>query len=241
MENNMNEGKLTKSQYRTLRSNLAELPELQSGAASFISPSRSGSGSPSSERSIGFNVSALDYSMGKELLGLLHKYEALIRRGRSLTPPALLDREATVELEVAATVSFHLAHLEWTVQQDWVEEFAGLIKEVHAKGLSVTKRFVQKTRRIPCPTDRCEKKLAIDIESLMEDVKCLGCHGEWTVLRLIQLALSNPDKEFLLDIETICLWLGDTEKNVMKVIKANDIKKKSGLYNMKEIMNARVA
>jgi len=241
MENNMNEGRLTKSQYRTLRSNLAELPELQSGAASFISPSRSGSGSPSSERSIGFNVSALDYSMGKELLGLLHKYEALIRRGRSLTPPALLDREATVELEVAATVSFHLAHLEWTVQQDWVEEFAGLIKEVHAKGLSVTKRFVQKTRRIPCPTDRCEKKLAIDIESLMEDVKCLGCHGEWTVLRLIQLALSNPDKEFLLDIETICLWLGDTEKNVMKLIKANDIKKKSGLYNMKEIMNARVA
>jgi hypothetical protein len=241
MENNMNEGRLTKSQYRTLRSNLAELPELQSGAASFISPSRSGSGSPSSERSIGFNVSALDYSMGKELLGLLHKYEALIRRGRSLTPPALLDREATVELEVAATVSFHLAHLEWTVQQDWVEEFAGLIKEVHAKGLSVTKRFVQKTRRIPCPTDRCEKKLAIDIESLMEDVKCLGCHGEWTVLRLIQLALSNPDKEFLLDIETICLWLGDTEKNVMKVIKANDIRKKSGLYNMKEIMNARVA
>jgi hypothetical protein len=241
MENNMNEGKLTKSQYRTLRSNLAELPELQSGAASFISPSRSGSGSPSSERSIGFNVSALDYSMGKELLGLLHKYEALIRRGRSLTPPALLDREATVELEVAATVSFHLAHLEWTVQQDWVEEFAGLIKEVHAKGLSVTKRFVQKTRRIPCPTDRCEKKLAIDIESLMEDVKCLGCHGEWTVLRLIQLALSNPHKEFLLDIETICLWLGDTEKNVMKLIKANDIKKKSGLYNMKEIMNARVA
>ena len=237
----MNEGKLTKSQYRTLRSNLAELPELQSGAASFISPSRSGSGSPSSERSIGFNVSALDYSMGKELLGLLHKYEALIRRGRSLTPPALLDREATVELEVAATVSFHLAHLEWTVQQDWVEEFAGQVKEVHAKGLSVTKRFVQKTRRIPCPTDRCEKKLAIDIESLMGDVKCLGCHGEWTVLRLIQLALSNPDKEFLLDIETICLWLGDTEKNVMKVIKANDIRKKSGLYNMKEIMNARVA
>jgi hypothetical protein len=220
---------------------LTELPELQQGAASYVTPGRSGSGSPSTERSIGFNVNALDYSMGKELLGVMHKYEALIRRSRSLTPPALLEREATVELEVAATVSFHLAHLEWTVQQDWVEEFAGLIKEVHAKGLSVTKRFVQKTRRIPCPTDRCEKKLAIDIESLMGDVKCLGCHGEWTVLRLIQLALSNPDKEFLLDIETICLWLGDTEKNVMKVIKANDIKKKSGLYNMKEIMNARVA
>jgi hypothetical protein len=155
MENNMNEGKLTKSQYRTLRSNLAELPEPQSGAASFVSPGRSGSGSPSTERSIGFNVNALDYSMGKELLGVMHKYEALIRRGRSLTPPALLQREATVELEVAATVSFHLAHLEWTVQQDWVEEFAGLIKELHSKGMATNKKFIEQPRRIPCPTEEC--------------------------------------------------------------------------------------
>ena len=61
MDNNMNEGRLTKSQYRTLKSNLAELPELQQGAASYVTPGRSGSGSPSTERSIGFNVNALDY------------------------------------------------------------------------------------------------------------------------------------------------------------------------------------
>ena len=238
---NVESGQICKKCYSSLKFALTELPELQQGAAAFVTPGRSGSGSPSTERSIGFNVNALDYSMGKELLGLLHKYEALIRRGRTLTPPALLKREATVEKEVAATVSFHLAHLEWTVQQDWLEDFAGQVKEIHSKGMATNKKFIEKTRRIPCPTEACNKKLSIDIERLMENIKCLGCHGEWTVLRLIQLALTNPDKEFLLDIETICLWLGDTEKNIVKVIKANDIKKKSGLYNIKEIINARVA
>lgn len=232
---------LCKKCENTLRSNLEELPQLQADAASFITPSRSGSGAPSTERSIGFNVSALDYSMANELLKILHDYESIIRKQRELTRPALLLKKESRELEVAATVSFHLTHLDWSVKQDWVSQFAREVKEIHSKGLSVTKKFIEKTRRIPCPTDACNKKLAIDIESLMEDIKCLGCHGEWTVLRLIQLALTNPDKEFLLDIETICLWLGDTEKNIMKVIKANDIKKKSGLYNMKEIINARVA
>ena len=149
MDNNMNEGRLSRSQYRSLRSNLTELPELQSGAASFVTPGRSGSGTVSTERSIGFNVNALDYSMGNELLGVMHKYEAIIRRGRSLTPPALLKREATVDKEVAATVSFHLAHLEWTVQQDWVEEFAGLIKELHSKGMACNKKFIEQPRKIP--------------------------------------------------------------------------------------------
>ena len=170
MEDNMKHGKLTKVQYYALKSNLTELPELQQGAASFVTPGRSGSGTASTERSIGFNVNALDYSMGKELLGLLHKYEALIRRCRSLTPPALLKREATVEKEVAATVSFHLAHLDWTVQQDWVEEFAGLIKELHSKGMATNKRFIEQPRRIPCPTDDCKSHIVIDIENLMAGV-----------------------------------------------------------------------
>jgi hypothetical protein len=100
-------GQVCKKCYLSLKSALTELPALQEGAASFVTPGRSGSGSPSTERSIGLNVNALDYSMGKELLGVMHKYEAVIRRGRSLTPPALLKREATAEKEVAATVSFH--------------------------------------------------------------------------------------------------------------------------------------
>jgi hypothetical protein len=239
MDNNMNEGRLTKSQYRTLKSNLAELPELQSGAASYVTPGRSGSGSPSTERSIGFNVNALDYSMGKELLGTLHKYEALIRRGRSLTPPALLKREATVELEVAATVSFHLAHLEWTVQQDWVEEFAGSIKELHSKGMATNKKFIEQPRRIPCPTDECRSHIVIDIENLLAGVTCHKCRTSWTLYRLLALAMNNPDRRFWLDADAICLWMNITKVELNKIVRDYEIPTKNGLYDISAIAKAR--
>jgi hypothetical protein len=239
MDNNMNEGKLTKSQYRTLKSNLTELPELQQGAASYVTPGRSGSGSPSTERSIGFNVNALDYSMGKELLGVMHKYEAIIRRGRSLTPPALLQREATVEKEVAATVSFHLAHLEWTVQQDWVEEFAGLIKELHSKGMATNKKFIEQPRRIPCPTEECRAHIVIDIENLLAGVTCHKCRTSWTLYRLLGLAMANPNRTFWLDIDAICLWMNISKIDLNKIVREHHVPVKNGLYDISAIAKAR--
>ena len=230
---------MTKSQYRTLKSNLAELPELQQGAASYVTPGRSGSGSPSTERSIGFNVNALDYSMGKELLGVMHKYEALIRRGRSLTPPALLKREATVEKEVAATVSFHLAHLEWTVQQDWVEEFAGLIKELHSKGMATNKRFIEQPRKIPCPTDECRSHIVIDIENLLAGVTCHKCRTSWSLYRLLGLAMNNPNRTFWLDIDAICLWMNISKIDLNKIVKQHNVPMKNGLYDISAIAKAR--
>jgi hypothetical protein len=222
-----------------LKSALTELPELQSGAASFISPGRSGSGSPSTERSIGFNVNALDYSMGKELLGVLHKYEALIRRGRTLTPPALLKREATVDKEVAATVSFHLAHLEWTVQQDWLEEFAGLIKELHSKGMATNKKFIEQPRRIPCPTEECRAHIVIDIENLLAGVKCHKCRTSWTLYRLLALAMNNPNRTFWLDVEAICMWMNISKIDLNKIVRQHEIPMKNGLYDISAIAKAR--
>ncbi len=235
----MNEGRLSKSQYRSLRSNLTELPELQSGAASFVTPGRSGSGTVSTERSIGFNVNALDYSMANELLGVMHKYEAIIRRGRSLTPPALLKREATVEKEVAATVSFHLAHLEWTVQQDWVEEFAGLIKELHSKGMACNKKFIEQPRRIPCPTDECRSHIVIDIENLLAGVTCHKCRTSWTLYRLLGLAMNNPNRTFWLDVDAICLWMNISKIDLNKIVKDHNIPVKNGLYDISAIAKAR--
>ena len=218
---------------------LTELPELQQGAASFVTPGRSGSGSPSTERSIGFNVNALDYSMGKELLGLLHKYEALIRRGRTLTPPALLKREATVEKEVAATVSFHLAHLEWTVQQDWLEDFAGQVKELHSKGMATNKKFIEKPRRIPCPTDECRSHIVIDIENLLAGVRCHKCRTSWTLYRLLALAMNNPNRTFWLDIDAICMWMNISKTDLNKIVRQHNIPTKNGLYDISAIAKAR--
>ena len=232
-------GQICKKCYSLLKSMLTELPELQQGAASYVTPGRSGSGSPSTERSIGFNVNALDYSMGKELLGILHKYEALIRRARTLTPPALLKREATVEKEVAATVSFHLAHLEWTVQQDWLEDFAGLIKELHSKGMATNKKYIEQPRRIPCPTEECKAHIVIDIENLLAGVTCHKCRTSWTLYRLLALAMNNPNRTFWLDIDAICLWMNITKVQLNKIVKDHNIPVKNGLYDISAIAKAR--
>jgi hypothetical protein len=232
-------GQICKKCYSSLKTTLSELPQLQQGAAGFVTPGRSGSGAPSTERSIGFNVNALDYSMGKELLGVMHKYEALIRRGRSLTPPALLEREATVELEVAATVSFHLAHLEWTVQQDWLEDFAGQVKELHNKGMAINKNFIEKPRRIPCPTDECRSHIAIDIDNLLAGVRCYKCGTSWTLYRLLALAMANPNRTFWLDIDAICLWMNITKTELNKIVRDHDVPMKNGLYDISAIAKAR--
>jgi len=236
---NVESGQVCKRCYSSLKSALTELPELQQGAASFISPGRSGSGSPSTERSIGFNVNALDYSMGKELLGVLHKYEALIRRGRTLTPPALLKREATVDKEVAATVSFHLAHLEWTVQQDWLEDFAGQIKELHSKGMATNKKFIEQPRRIPCPTEECRAHIVIDIENLLAGVKCHKCRTSWTLYRLLALAMNNPNRTFWLDVDAICMWMNISKIDLNKIVRQHEIPMKNGLYDISAIAKAR--
>ncbi len=222
-----------------MRENLSDIPTMQQEAKGFLVPGRTGSGSPTSERSIGFNVSAMDYSMAVDILPVLHRYEALIRRGRNLTPPALLRREPSTEAEVAATAQFHITHLGWTLKQDWIGEFATEVKVIHSKGLSVTKAFIETTRRIPCPTEDCKNKVAIDIENILGDVNCLKCKGSWTLYRLLQLAMDNPDKRFWLDIEAICLWLNITKRQALKVIDDHEIPKRNGLYDLATIVRIR--
>lgn len=228
-----------------LQSHLIELPELQYEAGKFITPSRTGSGAVSTERSIGVNVNALDFSMATELLAILHGWEAIIREERSLTPPALLTKEPTTDAEVQATCDFHLAHLDWTINQDWASDFAGEVAELHAKGMAAAKRFTEQPRRIPCPTDECKKFVVIDVvkvkeNGLADEVTCFGCKQSWSLIRLVTLAMSNPSRKFFLDVEAIALWLGIKPRQVYSIIKENGIQKQSGnLYSLGDVINAR--
>jgi hypothetical protein len=54
-----------RSCFGRLRATLKELPQLQFEAGFYLEPSRTGSGAVSAERSIGINVNALDFSMGR--------------------------------------------------------------------------------------------------------------------------------------------------------------------------------
>ena len=225
--------------HKSVRGWLTVIPELQQEAGSYITPGRSGSGAVTAERSIGVNVNALDYSMATELLGILHSWESLVRSARQLTPPALLVKEPTIEAEVNATCTFHLAHLDWTLQQEWAKDFHDEVKEQHSKGMAAAKRFVEQPRRIPCPTDDCHKFVVIDAENLMSDVTCFGCRQSWTVLRLVALAMSNPTRKFFLDVEAIALWLGLSQRQVYKIIKANKIERNGQLYDLAGVIQAR--
>ena len=222
-----------------VKSSLVELPALHLEAQMFITPGRSGSGKVSAERSIGVNVSALDFSMATELLRTLHSWEVIIRSDRKLTPPALVPKEASLEAEVEATVKFHCTHLEWSLAQEWAVEFAGEVYGLHAKGRSAAKRFTEQARRIPCPTDDCKKFVVIDVENLMDDVSCFGCKESWSVLRLIALAMSNPDKKFYLDVEAIAAWIGTTERTVYNLIKTHKVERRGSLYDLSAIIKGR--
>ena len=218
---------------------LVAIPTLQTLASEHIAPGRSGSGAASAERSIGVNVNALDYSMALELLGILHSWEAEIRSARTLTPPALLKKEPTTAQEVKATCDFHIAHLDWTMAQEWAIDFYNEVKELHGKGMAAAKQFVEQPRRIPCPTDDCHKFVVIDAENLMADVTCFGCKQSWTVLRLVALAMSNPNRKFFLDVEAIALWLGITERQVYKIVKANNVERRGSFYDLAGVIANR--
>ena len=109
---------------------LAELPQLQWEAGWYLQPSRGGDGR-SLERSVGVNINALDFAVASDLLRVLHDWERVVRGGRRLSPPALVAKEPTIEAEVDATCNFHIAHLDWSLGQDWALQFAGDVLTLH--------------------------------------------------------------------------------------------------------------
>lgn len=228
-----------KSCYSKICQWLRQIPDLRRESEDFIAPGRSGGGAVSAERSIGVNVAALDYALANELLGILHGWEALVRSARRLTPPAFLRRQPSTDEEVQVACKFQLTHILWSLEQDWAPDFYNEIKEQHAKGLAASKHFVEQPRRIPCPSDNCKKFVVIDAYDLLKDVSCFGCRQSWSVLRLVAIAMSNPDRGFFLDVEAIALWLGISQRQVYKIVRDNKIPQKGGLYDLVGIVAAR--
>jgi hypothetical protein len=221
-----------------VRNAIAELPQLQREAGFFIQPGRAGGGSTRTERSIGVNVTALDFSVGIEATRLLHSWESVVRSERKLTPPAMVS---PVGDDLLATVTFHLTHLDWSLCQGWAVDFAEEIFRIHARGRAAAKRFQEQVRRIPCPTDDCKKFVVIDVENLHQEVGCFGCGQKWTILRLVALAMSNPNRIFFLDVEAIGLWLGLSQRSVYSIIKTHGIARRGNLYDFGAIVKARSA
>ena len=176
---------------------LEDLGELWTAAHEELLPGRNGNGGKSSELSIGLNVLALSFVAGDDILKLLHEWEKLVRAERKLTPPALVPKEQSLEAEIHAAIEFHQKNLEWALNQDWVEDFAKELKDLHSEGIRAAKRWVEKKRSLKCPAELsdglCNNNLRINEEDPLAIFTCFKCETEWTTLRLMLVALTDPN------------------------------------------------
>jgi len=221
---------------------LDDLLELWQAAHDELLPGK-GSGSSSSERSIGLNVQALSFIAGNDLLDVLHEWEKLIRSERQLTPPALVAK-LPLEQEIAATTKFHQAHLDWSGQQPWIEDFATELRDLHSTAMAAARQFAQRIRRIACPADQadgtpCGNSLPIREERLMDVFTCRRCQSEWTTLRLMMVALSDPRREVWLDAEAIAGYMGISDRRVRQIVREHKVRRKGQLYDFKAILATR--
>jgi hypothetical protein len=229
--------------HSSIHSQLDDLKQFWLTAHDELIPSRTGSGGRSSDPSIGLNVAALSFIAGHDILGLLHEWEGLIREKRNLTPPALLVKPSSLETEIDDAIKFAQSHLAWSGTQDWIGDFANELKQLHSMGMGAAKLFVKRSRKIACPSDRsdgtpCQKYLPINADDPLAIFQCKGCGTQWTTLRLVAVALSDPTRQVWLDAEAIGNWMGISERHVHRIAKANRVARKGQLYDVKAMRDA---
>lgn len=224
---------------------LDDLIELWLSAHDELLPAKGGQGARSTEPSIGLNVSALSFIAGDDILHFLHDWEKIIRTDRQLTPPALLAKKPLAE-EIMDSVRFHQSHLHWSVDQDWIGDYARELRNLHGQGTAAARRFAQKVRRVACPADNseglpCANLIILREDDLLEFFTCHRCKSEWTTYRLIAVALADPRTQFWLDAEAIAAWLDLTPRRVQQIAKEFEVPKKGSLYDLKAILASRHA
>jgi hypothetical protein len=222
---------------------LDDLGELWSASHDELLPGKSGGGGRSSERTIGLNVAALSFVAGSDILGILHEWEKVIRGERHLTPPAFIRKPESVGAEVVDAIAFAQTHLRWAGEQEWIGDYIREVKELHAMGMAAARQYVKRARRISCPTEiaeggNCNNILKIDDEHPLAIFECRKCDTQWTTLRIIAVAMSDPSREIWLDAEALAAYTNIQERQVHRLIKREQVGKKGKLYNVKEFLAA---
>jgi len=232
---------LCKTCEKYLRIKISQIGEYVKEAANHLQPAKTGKGTNTGETSIGINIHALDWSTGKPVLDILWEWEKLIREERQLTPPALLNPVAD---EIATTIAFHQAHLEWILQQPWVSEYHNEIIQLHKEGQLATRNQPEPVRRINCPSpteelNNCNKLLAIEKGDMNATILCPRCKTNWTPARLVAVALSDPLHDIWLDAESIGEWVQLSERHVRRQARLWGITKRGSLMNFTQYINQK--
>ena len=221
---------------------LDDLGEFWLGAHNELLPGKSGNGGRSSERTIGLNVAALSFIAGHDILGFLHEWEKLIREERKLTPPAMIAKPESLGAEIDDAIKFSQTHLAWSGSQDWISDFETELKDIHSLGMNAARKFVEKTRRIPCPAETgegaCANLLKINADDPLEIFQCRKCQSQWTTLRLVAVAMSDK-RAVWLDAEALGKWMGISERHVRRLAQKYKLPKRGELYEAHSIIEAQ--
>lgn len=244
------------------RAQLAELPKLHAESANFLEPGRSGSGSGSSEQSIGVSVPPLDFSRASDLLFKLWGWAQVV-----MEETLGLERKdeplriyGSIDSQVTGVCRFLLKHMPWIERQTWIDVFVSDVAEFHGRGLAVTGQLDGSGARLHCPTilfpamivdDSGELETDPVIElchawvnfpsgtDLLHTVFCRRCQTDWTKARLIAVALDTDGAEIPLDAEAIAAYLRTTAKYVRTYAKRHHIEPDHGLYDLKRFIAER--
>jgi len=228
--------------HNRLHSQLEDLVEFWQAAHDELLPGRTGSGGRSSERTIGLNVNALSFIAGDDIIGMLHEWEKVIREDRALTRPANMPKRALSD-EITKSVAFAQHHLQWSATQPWIADFAAELRALHSQGMAAARKFVERPRKIACPAEiteggTCGQFLNINHDDPLEIFHCRKCETQWTTLRLVAVALTDPNRKVWLDAEAIGKWMGISDRHVRRIALQNAIPKKGQLYDVKAFQAA---
>jgi len=228
--------------HNRLHLQLDDILEFWHSAHGELLPGRSGDGGRSPERTIGLNVNALSFIAGDDILGMLHEWEKVIREDRDLTRPAMLPK-LPLDEEIETAVKFAQRHLTWSGTQGWISDFAHELHEIHSKGKTAAKAFTKRSRKIACPGETADGlscgNMLKALDDPMEIFECRKCKSQWTTLRLVAVALSDPSKEVWLDAEAIASYVKTTVKNVHQFAKRHEVGKRGDFYDFKQFIVAR--
>ena len=219
---------------------LLDLYRFSTNAATLL-PGNGGSGSRSSERTIGVKTPALNFSHGIDLVRLLSSWKEWIWDAYDFEadfgPYRIPVSSSTYS--VPNLIEFLLVHFAKFPQN--LEMATFLIDEVekfYNDGLAEVGLTTPKQNRVRCPADwidnkNCNMTLIVDGSDLHAEIVCRRCKSVWTVARLMYLISTTPGISFYASAFQIADYKGLTVRAVRYRLEKWEIPKlkKEALYH----------
>jgi hypothetical protein len=227
-----------------LRQQLQDIITYTKHAAHELQPA-TGTDSPSSEKTLGIRLEALDLIAGHDVLPVLESWEQMLRHEWGYTPmgPTTAQRTAGQPDQTLAaltgTIQFHQQHLERTLQHPAASDYTSEITTCWHIARNAARAQPRTAWRVTCPADtdtgECGNTLRITGEDFGSIVTCKHCRTNWHTERLLWVVASSTEADLWIDTEAAVKQTGIPEATLRRWGKQGRIKRKGPLYEYKSL------